>query len=81
MKSFFLDGAQMETREKAHEYLAKTLGFPDYYGKNLDALFDCLTEMPKTEMMVLYSSAIDAGIKDVMIKASEENPKLTVYLA
>ena len=81
MKSYFLDGAQMDTREKAHDYLAKTLEFPDYYGKNLDALYDCLTEMSKTEMMILYSFAVDDDIKRVMADAAEANPKLTVYMA
>ena len=28
-----------------HETLKERLQFPDYYGKNLDALFDCLTDM------------------------------------
>ncbi len=30
--------------EQAHEYLAEVLELPAYYGKNLDALYDCLTE-------------------------------------
>ena len=28
-----------------HEILMKEFNFPDYYGKNLDALYDCLTEL------------------------------------
>ncbi|MBO8173303.1 MAG: barstar family protein [Bacillaceae bacterium] len=28
-----------------HEYLASSLHFPDYYGKNLDAFNDCLSDM------------------------------------
>ncbi|MCR4990765.1 MAG: barstar family protein [Lachnospiraceae bacterium] len=40
----------MTDRETAHEYIAKVLGFPEYYGKNLDALFDCLTDMKSCEI-------------------------------
>ncbi len=34
----------MQEREAAHAYLAKRLHFPAYYGKNLDALYDLLTD-------------------------------------
>ena len=38
-----LDGAQMTSKKVAHEYLKKKLMLPDYYGENLDALWDCLS--------------------------------------
>ena len=38
-----LDGAM--GMEAIHEQLAQTLHFPDFYGRNLDALYDCLTEL------------------------------------
>lgn len=34
-----------KTKETAHTYLKKTLHFPNYYGENLDALYDCLCEI------------------------------------
>ena len=34
-----------KTKEDAHSYLKKKLAFPDYYGNNLDALYDCLTDI------------------------------------
>ena len=33
----------MPTKEAAHSYLAQTLSFPSYYGRNLDALYDLLS--------------------------------------
>ena len=42
---YILDGKKMVSREETHVYLKETFGFPDYYGKNLDALHDCLTEI------------------------------------
>ena len=40
-----LDARKMVKKSEAHEYLKQVLDLPDYYGKNLDALHDCLTEM------------------------------------
>ena len=45
MKIYTIDGRKLTDPETAHEYLAETLGFPDYYGKNFDALSDCLSDM------------------------------------
>ena len=40
-----LNAKKMVRKKDAHEYLQQMLDLPDYYGKNLDALYDCLTEM------------------------------------
>ena len=53
---YILDGSQMTTRESAHEHLAKQLRFPDYYGKNLDALNDVLGEMGSGWNIIFYNS-------------------------
>ena len=45
MKEVLIDGRDVFTIADIHEILAEELGFPDYYGKNLDALYDCLTEI------------------------------------
>lgn len=45
MKKYIIDCKEIMDRASAHEYIAGILSFPDYYGKNLDALFDCLTDM------------------------------------
>ena len=37
----------------AHAYLQAVLALPEYYGANLDALYDCLTEIEEpTEIMI-----------------------------
>lgn len=50
---YVLDGKKMVSKEAAHAYLKETFGFPEYYGKNLDALHDCLTEMDDLEVEFL----------------------------
>lgn len=39
-----LDGKLMTGREAVHDLLTEQLNLPDYYGRNLDALFDMLSE-------------------------------------
>ena len=39
------DTAKWETEESMHDDFAATLSFPDYYGKNLDALNDCMSDV------------------------------------
>jgi ribonuclease inhibitor len=38
-----IHGDQITSRDEMHLALAQALEFPDYYGANLDALWDCLT--------------------------------------
>ncbi len=45
MRRILLDGAKMRTRDALHDHLARRLRLPAYYGRNLDALHDCLGEM------------------------------------
>ncbi|MCD7975369.1 MAG: barstar family protein [Phascolarctobacterium sp.] len=45
MRYIKLDAEETKSRKGAHEYLAAKLKFQDYYGNNLDALYDCLTEV------------------------------------
>ena len=44
MKQITLNGKKMTDKESAHVYIASKLDFPEYYGKNLDALADCVSE-------------------------------------
>ncbi|WP_228547564.1 barstar family protein [Filobacillus milosensis] len=44
----------MWEKDNYHKELAKTLEFPEYYGENLDAFNDCLSDMiPKNKGFVL----------------------------
>lgn len=39
-----LDGRKMTDKITLHSYLKEQCGFPEYYGNNLDALYDVLTD-------------------------------------
>ena len=79
MTTTILDATQMRTRSDAHAYLKEQLNFPDYYGNNLDALHDCLTEMGPIE--VTFINFDDGGdfflkVYRVFKDSAKENDKL-----
>lgn len=39
-----IDGRNITDKQALHAYLKEQCKFPDYYGNNLDALYDVLTE-------------------------------------
>lgn len=44
IRTCVLDGAAMKTLDGFYDEIARVLNFPEYFGRNLDALYDCLTE-------------------------------------
>lgn len=52
MKQITLDGNILSDAALVHEYLKEQLQFPEYYGKNLDALHDCLTDLDDIEITI-----------------------------
>ena len=41
-----IDGLSIKKKEDFYEHLKKELSVPEYFGNNLDALYDFLTEQP-----------------------------------
>lgn len=44
--------AGIASREQLHSHLREQLGFPDYYGCNFDAFWDCITDPAQWRMPV-----------------------------
>ena len=65
-----------------HKYLAEKFEFPDYYGKNLDALFECLTDIaePTAVNIINAINDYDEQIINVITSAEEENDNLAVFV-
>ena len=72
-----LDGKLIN--ENGHDYLAEALNFPDYYGKNLDALYDCLTEI-SCEIELVNASFVDKDVIDTFKDAAFENDFLKLKM-
>ncbi len=87
MKKIALDARKMNTRENAHDYLAKKCAFPTYYGKNLNALYDCLTSMADTEITVKDAQSLEEKLGEygktilsVFFDAADNNSGLHVIV-
>jgi Barstar (barnase inhibitor) len=63
-----IDASQWSTEQDLHRDIAAALAFPDYYGRNLDALNDCMRDVvnqdygwaPGTAGLVLVFTGYDA---------------------
>ncbi|AMK16244.1 barstar family protein [Methanobrevibacter olleyae] len=78
MNEIVLYGKEM--KENPHEYIKEKLDFPDYYGENLDALFDCLSELYNKTIIIKDSSALDDNLLATFKDASRENLDLNLIL-
>lgn len=63
------------TIEEFHERVAQTLDFPDYYGHNLDALWDILSTRNLSDELLCFSSA-----QEFLLNARPEEVKALVDL-
>lgn len=83
-----LNGKAMVDRPAAHSHLADQLDLPTYYGRNLDALYDVLTDIGEDTQIILEAPAAvienlgkyGEALLATMQEAAEENPHLTITL-
>lgn len=78
--TFFLD-ARCMGQEQLHNYLMEHLPLPNYYGGNLDALHDCLTELSDTQLIISHTkeaAPFFARVERVLFDSAKENPALSV---
>ena len=81
--TYVVYGNRMTSREAAHAELARALDFPEYYGGNLDALWDMIStadadvELIDVEKMLRALGSYGCKILSVFYEAMEENPGLT----
>lgn len=79
MKQIILDGNLLGDISQVHDYLKGMLEFPEYYGKNLDALYDCLTDLVDVEITITApeeDGAIFQKVLRVFKAADRENENL-----
>ena len=88
MKTTILNGKRMRYNKSTHDYLKRKLQFPDYYGNNLDSLWDLLTTIGNPiEIVLLNSESIYKNLGDygveivrVFVEAMEENENIILTI-
>jgi len=83
MKQVILDGNVITTRTQLHDALYEQLQLPEWYGRNLDALYDCLGEVRDVEIVLRCwpREGYLARAMDLMLDAARENPGLRITIA
>ena len=85
MKEYVLKGSAVTCRKDFHREIAALMNFPDWYGKNLDALKDVLTDigeetcltLTETEQMKEQLGTYYRSVLRVFKDAAEENASFT----
>ena len=76
------DFARLDTPDAVYDYLTEELAFPAYFGRNLDALHDCLTDLASPTRLVLTGTASPCGrhFLRVFKDAAKRNRNLSVEI-
>jgi RNAse (barnase) inhibitor barstar len=79
MKKIILDFSGV-TEKNVHDYLKEKLSFPEHYGKNLDALYDCLTEISSPTCMGIFNTECKnlSAVIQVFKDAEQDNKNLGI---
>ena len=82
-----LDGRVCTDRAETHLYLKEMLDFPEYYGMNLDALYDCASTLKDVEVHLFYWHLMVEQLGhygqlviETLSEASQENPHFEFVL-
>ena len=84
-----LDGTVLESKEELHNTVFYQLALPDYYGRNLDALWDVLSTWSKPLSIEVTNTAqlkVNLGdyadaLLDLLRDAEAENKKITCNIS
>ena len=82
MDAIYLEGSLLNSRDEAMELLGRALYLPEWWGRNLDALYDCLTDLDRPVKLVLRGRAeleatpFGRNLLRVLRDAAAECPRL-----
>ena len=80
---YTIDCTCITEKQQLHRILQQALLLPQWYGHNLDALYDCLTERRTDYTLILKgwdpTRPWAAGFASVFADAQADNPHLTVF--
>ena len=87
MRECVIHGTAIRSWDELYDRLAADLAFPDWFGRNLDALYDCLTDLPEAQITVYGWNRLAETLGEksrvlyhVLTEAGLESPGLVVSL-
>ena len=86
MEEIIIDCSPIRTKEDLHSIFREALSFPDWYGNNLDALYDCLTDFTGKVRILNWEIAEErlgnygTKSKKVIAAAALHNTALDLYI-
>ena len=74
------DFSRLQTSDAVYDYLQKELSFPAWFGRNLDALHDCLTDVSSPTRLLLTGASDPCAKRflPVFRDAAKQNRYLSV---
>lgn len=55
-KKFIIDGNELTDWKAFHQVFKETMNFPQYYGNNMDAWIDCMTDIKESLLISITNS-------------------------
>lgn len=71
MKEVIIDCAGVTEKEALLDLFAKHLYFPEWFGGNMDALYDCLTDLPEPTHVILRNFAGPNIFREMLLDAAD----------
>jgi ribonuclease inhibitor len=56
MNKVIINCEDFHTMQEFHKYIKRKLGLPEYYGENLNALWDCLTGFIQLSLLLVWEN-------------------------
>lgn len=89
MKKIMINSADLIDQETTHAILKETLQLPEYYGNNLDALWDLLSTNTSRQMIIIQNPHLMSqqlgkyGVKllKLFIRLKRVNKNITLVLS
>ena len=82
MKRVELIASQLTDKDILHDVLIRELELPEWYGRNLDALHDCLTQLQDVELVLVgFPDEGDlARVRRVIVDAAWSNERIVLKI-
>lgn len=72
MRIVELDGSKMNSIQNTHIYLKESMELPEYYGENLDAMYDVMSDISEnTFVFVLNSKQMRDSLGDYSVRMEQ----------